>query len=85
MHAPHELAEDFPNQAETIHHLKETDGHFRALAERYAEVNHAVHRAETRLDTVTEEEEHKLRHERSVLKDQIAAALTAADPAGAGA
>jgi hypothetical protein len=75
MHTPHELAEDFPGKADRIHHLKETDAHFRKLAEAYHEANRAVHRAETRAEVVTEEEERRLRRERARLKDEIARAL----------
>ena len=44
-HTPHELAADFPEHTDTIHRLKMTDGAFRVLAERYHEVNRAIHRA----------------------------------------
>ena len=85
MHTPHDRIDDFAAQADTLRQLRDSDLHFRTLTERYAELNEAVHRAETRLDTVSEAEEHRLRQERASLKDQIAAALDSADPAAAGA
>jgi uncharacterized protein YdcH (DUF465 family) len=72
---PHELHEDFPGKADLIHHKKETDAHFRHLADAYHAANRAVHRAETRVDAVSEEEEHRLRRERARLKDEIARLL----------
>ncbi len=77
-HTPHELSEDFPGQEGLIHDLKETDAHFRGLADRYHEVNRAVHRAETNVEPMDQFAEEALRKERMHLKDQIAAALSAA-------
>lgn len=73
---PHELAEEFPDKADQLHQLKETDAHFRKLAEQYHAVNRAIHRAETNLEPIAEEAETGLRKERMLLKDQIAAMLT---------
>jgi uncharacterized protein YdcH (DUF465 family) len=77
-HTPHELADDFPGQAEAIHRLKAEDGHFARLVEDYHEVNRAVHRAEARIDTIAEPEEAQLRRPRMALKDAIARRLGAA-------
>ncbi|MGV8986468.1 MAG: YdcH family protein [Cypionkella sp.] len=74
-HTPHELAEDFPGKADAIHALREEEEHFRKLTDTYHEVNRALHRAETRIDAVSEDEEIKLRRQRLLLKDQIAARL----------
>lgn len=74
-HTPHELTEEFPAKADTIHALRTTDDHFRKLADSYHEVNRVLHRAETRVDPVSEEEEARLRRQRLALKDQIAAKL----------
>ncbi|MBI1171662.1 DUF465 domain-containing protein [bacterium] len=74
-HTPHELAEEFPAKLDAIHALRENDEHFRKLTDTYHEVNRALHRAETRVDTVSEEEEARLRRQRMILKDQIAATL----------
>lgn len=78
-HTPHELADEFPDEADRIHALKESDSHFAKLVERYHEVNRAVHRAETRAEPVSEEHEEELRHHRVALKDEIARMLRAAD------
>jgi uncharacterized protein YdcH (DUF465 family) len=72
---PHTLHEEFPGEAQKISALKVSDAHFAKLLTDYDAVNDKVHRAETRLDLLTEEEEEQLRKTRSRLKDQIAAAL----------
>lgn len=72
---PHTLGEEFPGQLEAIHALKAVDPAFASLLDDYDTVNDQVHRAETRLDTVSEEAEAALRRQRLALKDAIAAAL----------
>ncbi|QYK43068.1 MAG: DUF465 domain-containing protein [Paracoccaceae bacterium] len=74
-HTAHELAEEFPDRAERLHDLKLSDPHFARLVEEYHEVNRAVHRAETRLDTIPEAAEVALRQRRVRLKDQISRML----------
>ena len=70
-HTPHELAADFPEHTDLIHTLKTTDGEFRHLAEKYHEVNRAVHRAETNVEPVSEQAETEMRKQRAALKDEI--------------
>ena len=77
-HTPHELAEDFPDAADRISTLKQTDAHFARLVEAYHEVNRAVHRAETRTEPVGEATEADLRRQRMELKDRIRRMLDAA-------
>ena len=74
-HTPHELHEEFPGKADLIHELKTRDGAFRVLADRYHEVNRAIHRAETNVEPTDQFHEEDLRKERMRLKDQIAAML----------
>lgn len=76
-HTPHELAVEFPQQVERIHDLKGSNAHFARLCDEYHEVNRAIHRAETRVDVVTEEHESALRRQRLALKDEIATMLAA--------
>lgn len=75
---PHTLQEEFPGEAEKLTALKTGNARFAKLLEEYDEVNDKVHRAETRLDLITEEEEEGLRRQRSRLKDEIARMLRAA-------
>jgi uncharacterized protein len=76
-HTPHELADEFPDQIDRIHELRLSDAHFARLADTYHEVNRAIHRAETRVETVADQHEAELRRQRLRLKDEIAAALRA--------
>ena len=70
-HTPHELAEEFPDQAERISDLKQSDAHFAKLVDEYHEVNRAVHRAETNVEPVEELAEVEMRKQRAALKDEI--------------
>ena len=82
---PHTLGEEFPGQLDAIHALKAADADFARLLERYDEVNDQIHRAETRIDTISEDAEAVLRKHRVTLKDAIAAALeqsSGSNPAG---
>lgn len=75
---PHTLNAEFPGQIEAIHALKAKDASFAKLLADYDAVNDQVHRAETRLDVITEEAETALRKKRLAIKDAIAAALAKA-------
>lgn len=70
-HTPHGLAEEFPEKATKISALRAADAHFAKLVEEYNGLNEKVHRAEQRLDLLTEEEEEHLRKKRSHVKDHI--------------
>lgn len=72
---PHTLQDEFPGEAARIAALKVSDAHFARLLQQYDEINDLVHRAETRVDAVTDAHETELRRQRSRLKDQIAQAL----------
>ena len=71
-HAPHEIAEEFPDKTDRIQQLKAQDAHFRKLMGDYDEVNLAIHRAETNLRPTDDLHETELRKTRLALKDQIA-------------
>lgn len=74
---PHTLQDEFPGEADRITSMKAGNAHFAKLLAEYDSVNDKVHRAETRIDTVSDEHEEGLRRQRSRLKDQIAAMLRA--------
>jgi uncharacterized protein YdcH (DUF465 family) len=75
---PHTLGDEFPEQMEAIHDLKAKSPEFAHVLAQYDEVNDKIHRAETRLDAVSEESEATLRRQRLALKDKIAGALSKA-------
>jgi len=72
---PHTLQAEFPADGQKISALKASDAHFAKLLIEYDVINDKVHRAETRLDALSDSEEETLRRVRLRLKDQIAAAL----------
>jgi uncharacterized protein YdcH (DUF465 family) len=72
---PHELAADFPEYAEKIHSLRETDAHFVKLAETYHQVNRDIHRAETDVEPTSDDHLAQMRKERIALKDEVFAYL----------
>tara|TARA_R110000850_G_scaffold133971_2_gene255132 strand:- start:1475 stop:1717 length:243 start_codon:yes stop_codon:yes gene_type:complete len=74
-HTPHELNEEFPQQAEQIAALKLSDTHFAKMSDDYHRLNRAIHRAETDVEPTSDDNMQKMRRERLALKDQIAAYL----------
>lgn len=68
---PHTLHDEFPDHAQKISAMKASSPHFAQLLAEYAAVNDKIHRSETRLDLLTEEEEEALRRQRVHLKDHI--------------
>ncbi len=72
---PHTLQEEFPGEEARITELKTSNTRFAKLLEEYDEVNDKVHRAESRIDTVSDEHEEGLRRSRSRIKDQIYAMI----------
>ncbi len=72
---PHTLGEEFPGKLDAIHDLKVADSQFAGLLKEYDEVNDQIHRAEARIDAVSEEVEAGFRKRRLELKDRIAAAI----------
>ena len=75
---PHTLGEEFPGQLPAIHALKATNPAFAKLLADYDAINDQVHRAEARLDALSEDAEHALRKRRLAIKDAIAGALAQA-------
>ncbi|KAB0571001.1 YdcH family protein [Brucella pituitosa] len=72
---PHTLGEEFPGKLVTIHALKAADPRFARILEEYDSVNDRIHRAETKIAPVSQEEETNLRKQRLALKDTIEQAL----------
>lgn len=72
---PHTLGEEFPGKLVSIHALKAADPRFARILEEYDSINDRIHRAETRIVPISEEEETNLRKQRLALKDTIERAL----------
>ena len=78
-HTPHELTADFPEHAEAIAKLRESDAHFGRLADEYHDLNREVHRAETDVAPVSDARMAELRKRRMSLKDTLYGMLRQAD------
>jgi uncharacterized protein len=74
-HTPHELHEEFPEFAETIHALKVENTHFARLADDYHRLNRDIHRAETDIEPTDDAHLEDLKKQRLKLKDEIFAML----------
>lgn len=72
---PHTLGEEFPGQLTAIHALKAADRRFARILEEYDAVNDRIHRAESKIAPISQEEETDLRKQRLTLKDAIEQAL----------
>ncbi len=70
-HTPHELAEEFPEHADLLHQLRQSDAHFAKLADDYHALNRAVHRAENDIEPTDDLHLMEMRKDRLALKDQI--------------
>lgn len=75
MHVPHELQDEFPEEAVVITRLAKTNYLFRRLAGRYDTANRQIFRLESGAEPTTDEVLERLKKERLKLKDQIAQML----------
>ena len=75
MRIPHELRDEFSDDASLIERLGRTDHEFRRLSERYAEVNSHIHRIESEEEATADEVLERLKKERLKLKDDVATML----------
>lgn len=67
----HSLYNDFPQYAERIRQLKETDESFARLASEYHKLDHSVRGLEMRNVPTTDENYEQMKMRRVQLKDQI--------------
>jgi uncharacterized protein YdcH (DUF465 family) len=75
-HTPHELHEEFPQQAAKIHQLKAGDAQFAELAEAYHELNRTIHRIEIGVEAVDDPVLEDFKKQRLRMKDEIAVRLS---------
>ena len=75
-HTPHELADEFPNDADLLHELKLDNAHFVKLADRYHELNREIHRIESEVEASSDDRVEQLKKQRLHLADDIGALLT---------
>lgn len=77
-HVPHDLAEEFPDATDILHRLKTSDTHFAGLAERYHDLNRAIHRHDTGVEPASDEHVEGLKRQRLTLLDEISGAISKA-------
>ena len=77
-HVPHDLHDEFPEDAALLHELKVSSTHFQKLSESYHEVNRAIHRAETDVEPIADLALEDLKKQRLVLLDDVARLLAEA-------
>lgn len=77
-HVAHELHEEFPEKAETIHALKGENAHFARIAEEYHALNRSIHRMEANVEPADDMTIESLKKKRLSLKDEIAQFLATA-------
>ena len=73
----HDLVHEFPQFRDKIHQLKMSNAHFAKLFTAYHEVDHEVHRIETRAVNTSDDHLENRKRERLHLKDQLFQMLTA--------
>lgn len=74
-HVPHQLHEEFPQDTARLHELKISNAHFVLLADRYHDVNRAIHRAEAEVEPTSGKALEDMKKQRLHLKDKIALLL----------
>ena len=83
-HTPHKLSDEFPQAAERLRALQQSDSRFLRLSAEYDEVNAQIHRMETNVEPASEALQTVLRRKRMMLKDEIYAQLKSAFSKGEG-
>jgi len=76
MRIPHDLQQEFADEAAFLDQLIKSDHHVRKLAGRYTEINEHIYRIESEDEPTADEVLEKLKKQRLKLKDEIAASLT---------
>ena len=72
---PHELADEFPQEASLIKRLTKASYQFRRVVARYEEVNRHIYRIESEEEPTADVVLERLKKRRLKLKDEIAATL----------
>jgi len=80
-HVAHDLHAEFADDVEILHELKLSDGHFRAVSERYHDVNKEIHRIESEVEAASDERAEELKKQRLLILDEVAAMISKAKAA----
>ncbi|MCB2047216.1 MAG: DUF465 domain-containing protein [Novosphingobium sp.] len=80
-HTPHELHDEFPDDAEVLHNLKMTDARFKLVSEQYHGLNREIHRIESEVDHASDARLEMLKKQRLAMLDDVALMVTQAKAA----
>jgi len=75
MRIPHELQDEFPDEAQFIERLRKSNYELDRLAAHYDEVNRQIYRIESEEEPTADEVLERLKKQRLKLKDDIASML----------
>jgi uncharacterized protein YdcH (DUF465 family) len=67
----HDLLHELPEYQDRIHQLKLENAHFRKVFDEYHELEHEIHRINTGIETVTDEQLHQLKANLLFMKDEL--------------
>jgi uncharacterized protein YdcH (DUF465 family) len=75
-HVLHDLHAEFPNDVDILHQLKVSDQHFRAVSDRYHDINKEIHRIEAEVEAASDERSEELKKQRLLILDEVAAMIS---------
>ncbi len=67
----HDLLHELPEYQDRIHQLKLENAHFRKVFDEYHELEHEIHRINTGIETVTDDQLHQLKANLLFMKDEL--------------
>lgn len=67
----HDLLHELPEYQDRIHQLKLENAHFKKVFDEYHELEHEIHRINTGVETVTDEQLHQLKANLLFMKDEL--------------
>jgi uncharacterized protein YdcH (DUF465 family) len=67
----HDLLHELPEYQDRIHQLKLENAHFRKVFDEYHELEHEIHRINTGVETITDEQLHQLKANLLFMKDEL--------------
>ena len=76
-HTPHDLQDQFPDDAEALHRLKLGDAHFSRRADAYHDLNREIHRIDSGIEAASDDRMDALKKDRLALLDEIAGMIFA--------
>lgn len=76
-HIPHDLQNQFPDDAEALHRLKLGDAHFKRRADAYHDLNREIHRIDSGVEAASDDRMEALKKARLALLDEISAMISA--------